>query len=93
MRRGVNFKVPLVALMLLSALTTTRAQNAPWQPRKPVELITMSAAGGASDKAAHVMVEIIKKHQLAPVTITHANKESPKNKCFRRRSLPLIWDT
>ena len=36
----------------------------------------MAAPGGGSDKAVRFMVELIKKHQLAPITITPMNKHT-----------------
>jgi tripartite-type tricarboxylate transporter receptor subunit TctC len=74
MTRGIAFKVPLIALALLVTSTAALAQDAPWAPKKPVELITMSSAGSTSNAATQVMVEIIKKYQLAPVTVTLVNK-------------------
>lgn len=43
---------------------------AQWQPSKPVEFVMSASPGGASHMAVNRMVEIINKHQLAPITLT-----------------------
>lgn len=46
----------------------------PWQPKKPVEIVLMGAPGGGSERAVRFLIDIIKKHQLTPATLTPTPK-------------------
>src|SRR5262249_53544553 len=59
-------------LALLSAVAWTKAW-AQWQPTRPVEFVVMAGKGGGADLNVRAIVDIIAKHNLAPVPFTTVN--------------------
>jgi putative tricarboxylic transport membrane protein len=68
-------RVLTIGLVLSTAISTSRAQEpGGWQPKKPVEVVLMGAAGGGSERAVRFIADIIKKHQLATTALTPTPK-------------------
>ena len=59
-------------LALMSAVAWTKAW-AQWRPVRPVEFVVMAGKGGGADLNTRAIVEIIAKHNLAPVPFTPVN--------------------
>jgi tripartite-type tricarboxylate transporter receptor subunit TctC len=67
----------LTAVLFLYTATSAGWAQTPdtWQPKKPVEVVLMGAAGGGSERAVRFIVDIIKKHQLTTAMLTPTAKE------------------
>lgn len=52
----------------------THPARAEWTPVRPVEFIVLAAANGSSDKAVRLLTDIIRKHNLAPISFSVLNK-------------------
>ncbi len=58
-----------LALALALVFCISATANAAWQPKRDVEFINPSAAGGGSDLNARTIAELAKKHGFCPTNI------------------------
>jgi tripartite-type tricarboxylate transporter receptor subunit TctC len=62
----LNF-VLSVFLLLCATLSPARAD---WAPAKPVEFVVLAGPNGGSNKAVQLIIDIVKKHNLANISFT-----------------------
>ena len=56
------------------AVTDAAAQEADWQPSRPVEMVIMAGAGGGADQLARLFQSIIQEEGLASMPVLPTNK-------------------
>ena len=64
----------LVAIALSSAAIPTAARAQAWTPSRNVEVIVGTDPGGAQDRIARQLHQMVEKNKLIPTTITVVNK-------------------
>lgn len=64
----------LAAAALAAVVTLSHAQQAGWQPGRPVEMIVPTAPGGAIDRTTRVMQKIMQDGKMVPVPLVVMNK-------------------
>jgi putative tricarboxylic transport membrane protein len=63
----------IVSVLLLLCASVSSAQ-AEWAPAKPVEFVIPAGPNGGSDKAVRLIIDIIKKHNLANISLVTVYK-------------------
>jgi putative tricarboxylic transport membrane protein len=73
---GHVFRILLAAaaLVLGSAGTSVQAADAPWKPRKAVEIVIGAQAGGAHDRTGRMLQKILTDTNAVPAPTTVMNK-------------------
>lgn len=64
----------LLALLLINVWPSVTAAQTEWRPSRNVEIIVLTAAGGASDRAARAMQRILQDKRLVETTTAIINK-------------------
>jgi putative tricarboxylic transport membrane protein len=61
-------------VLLLAFVASPLPASAQWQPAEPVQFIVMAGKGGGADRAVRFLVDLIAKHDLAPVSFEVINE-------------------
>ena len=74
MTSGPRVAFMLAALALAGAMPLSHAQQAPWRPERPVEIVVPAGAGGSIDGTARLVQRLLQNNRLVGTPVLAVNK-------------------